>query len=86
MKFSEFPKLVDFPERNVEYAKNQPEYRVLPAYQYADDPQGKIVCCWEFGWRDRLRILFGGKIWHIILTYNKRLQPQLIVTDKPKMP
>jgi hypothetical protein len=86
MKWNEFPQLVEFPEQTTEIAKNQPEYRVMSAYQFADDPHGRIVCCWELSLRDRLRVLFFGKIWQHILTFNNEVQPQLIMTDKPKMP
>lgn len=86
MKFHYHPQLVEFPEQTTEIAKNQPEYRMMPAYKYDNDPEGRIVCCWKFSLRDRLKILFTGKIWHQVLTFNKKLQPQLIVTDKPEMP
>ncbi len=84
-KLTQPPQLVEFPEQTVIIAKDQPEYRPLPAYHY-NDTQGRIVCCWKFGLRDRLRVLFTGKVWHHILTFNRPLQPQLIVTDKPDMP
>jgi hypothetical protein len=80
------PELIEFEEQNVIFAKDQPEYRPLPAYRHLDDPEGKIVCCWKFGWWDRFKILFNGRIWHMIMTFNKPLQPQLILADKPTMP
>lgn len=33
-----------FPEVNVIYAKDQPEYNPLPVYK---DSQGTVVSCWE---------------------------------------
>lgn len=80
------PQLVEFAEQTVVFARNQPEYRPLPAYQFENDPQGTIVCCWKLSWLDRLRVMFGGCIWHSILTFNGSLQPQLITTEKPRMP
>jgi hypothetical protein len=78
--------LIDFPEQNIVYSKDQPQYRPLPAYKYHDDPEGRIVCCWKLTWRERFRVLFGGLIWHSILTFNDYLQPQLLSTEKPDMP
>ena len=75
-------KLIEFPEQNTVFAESQSEYFPLPAYRF-NDTQGRIACCWELNWRDRISILFGGKIWHQILTFNKLLQPQLLTINKP---
>lgn len=77
--------LTKFPGHNIVFAENQPEYLPLPAYKFPHDPTGQIVCCWKLTWRERIRILFGGVIWHSILTFNQPLQPQLLQADKPKM-
>lgn len=84
-RLTHYPQLIEFPEQTLVIAKNQPQYRPLPAYQYPNDPEGKIVCCWKLSLRDRLKLLFTGKLWHTVMTFNKPLQPQLIVVDKPKM-
>lgn len=73
-----------FKEHNVVYAKDQPEYLPLPCRKYSD-PQGTLICCWRMSWRERLKILWTGLIWHEILTFNKPLQPQLLTVDKPNM-
>ncbi len=78
--------LVEFPEQTVVIAKDQPEYLPLPAYRFANDPEGRIVCCWRLTWRERLSVLLRGTVWHQVLTFNGPLQPQLLATDKPDMP
>lgn len=78
-------KLIEFPEQTVVIAKDQPPYIPLPAYQYPDDDEGQIVCCWSLSWRERFKVLFSGRIWHNVLTFNKPLQPQLLQVDKPAM-
>lgn len=78
-------KLVEFDEQTVIIAKDQPQYKPLPAYQFGDE-QGRIACCWELTWKERLSVLFRGLIWHQILTFNAPLQPQLLTTEKPDMP
>lgn len=78
--------IIEFPEQTTVYAKDQPQYRALPAYRYRDDGEGRIVCCWSLSWRERLRVLLTGRVWHQILTFNQPLQPQLLGVEKPDMP
>jgi hypothetical protein len=78
-------KLIEFPQQTVVIAKDQPEYNPLPAYRFGD-AEGRIACCWSLSWRERLRVLFTGRIWHQILTFNQPLQPQLLTIEKPDMP
>jgi len=70
--------LIEFPEQTVMIAKNQPEYRPLPAHRFANDPSGRIAFCWSLTWWERLRLL-----WHEVLTFERPLQPQLLTVDKP---
>jgi len=77
--------LIEFPEQTVVIAKDQPEYRPLPAHRFANDPEGRIACCWRMTWRERLRVLLTGRVWHQVLTFGAPLQPQMLSTKKPKM-
>lgn len=76
--------LIDFPERTVIIAKDQPEYLPLPAHQFRDS-EGRIACCWKLTWKERVAVLWRGTIWHQILTFNQPLQPQMMTVDKPEM-
>lgn len=76
--------LIDFPERTVVIAKDQPEYLPLPAHQFKD-ATGRIACCWKLTWKERIAVLLRGTLWHQILTFNQPLQPQLLTVDKPEM-
>lgn len=78
-------KTIEFPEHTTEIAKDQPEYNTLPAHRFKDDSEGRIACCWKMTWRERLRVLFTGIIWHEILTFNQPLQPQRLSVRKPVM-
>lgn len=77
-------KLVEFPEQTTLIAKDQPEYLALPALRFGD-LEGRIACCWSLSWRERLRVLFTGVVWHQVLTFNHPLQPQKLTVEKPKM-
>jgi hypothetical protein len=74
-------KIKEFKEQNIVFAKNQPEYRPLPALKL-NTPDGQVVSCWGLSFRERIRVLFTGKIWVSLLTYNRPLQPQFISTKK----
>lgn len=77
--------LIEFPEQTVVYAKNQPEYKPLPAHHFPDDPTGRIACCWRLTFRERVRLLFSGLIWQQVLTFHGPLQPQKLTIEKPEM-
>jgi hypothetical protein len=74
--------LIEFPEQTTVIAKNQPEYRPLPAHVAENDPYGRVTCCWKLSFWQRLRVLFTGRVWHQIMTFNKPLQPQLLTVTK----
>lgn len=77
-------KLIQFPEVNVVYGYGQVPYLPLPAH-LSDDQYGEVTCCWQLSWRERLRVLFTGFIWHQMLTFKQPLQPQLLRTIKPRL-
>lgn len=76
-------KLIEFPEQTMVIAKNQPPYLPFPAYVDPQDPEGPVIGCWRLSLRERLKVLFTGRIWHCILTYRQPLQPQSLQTDRP---
>lgn len=78
--------IIEFPEQTLVIAKDQPQYRAMPAYRQPRDPEGRVICCWRLTWRERLKVLLSGVIWHHILTFNGPLQPQLLEVEKPEMP
>jgi hypothetical protein len=73
-------KPIYFDEHNVVYAEGQPEYKPLPAFRSGD---GIVVSCWKMGFRERMQLLFTGKIWLQCLTFDKPLQPILMGTEYP---
>ena len=73
-------KPVPFPEQTAVLARNQPEYLPLPVHRAAD---GTVVSCWRLTLRERLRLLFGGRLWLLQLTFGEPLQPQCPQTEYP---
>ena len=72
---------IEFPEQNIVFAKDQPEYLPLPAFRN-DSPQGEVISCWELSLTERLRILFTGKLWVSLMSFNKPLTPSFFTTKK----
>ena len=79
-------KPIDFDERNLVIAKDQPQYIPIPAYRQLGtkdfDHEGKVVFCMGLSFKERLRILFTGKIWCQVLTFNRTLHPTRFSTQK----
>lgn len=69
-----------FKECNVTFAENQPEYLPLPAHKTKD---GEVTSCWKLSFKERMRVLFGGRIFLTLLTFNHPLQPIMMSTKKP---
>lgn len=70
---------IDFKERNVVYGTGQPEYKPLPALSL-DDPHGTVISCWRLSIKERLKVLFTGKIWVGLLCFGKPLTPSMLST------
>lgn len=78
--------LIEFPEQTLVVAKDQPQYRPMPAHIDLTKPEFPFTCCWQLSWRERLAVLLTGRIWHTVLTFGDRIQPQLLQVVKPEMP
>lgn len=74
-------KPVKFKEANTTFAENQPEYTPLPALKF-DGEDGQVVSCWRLSFKERMRVLFTGRVWVSLLTFNKSLTPSFLSTKK----
>jgi len=75
---------IEFKEQNIVFAKDQPEYRPLPAFKN-DSPQGEVISCYKLSFIERLQILFTGKMWISVLSFNKPLTPQFLSVYKSEV-
>ena len=73
-------KIIKFKQCNVVYAENQPGYLPLPSHKSIN---GTVTSCWEFNIKERLIVLFTGKIFLQVSTFNNPLQPLKISVDNP---
>ncbi len=73
---------IKFASTNTVWAKDQPEYLPLPAHNGAD---GVVTTCWKLNLRDRLKMLFTGRLWLQQLAFGNPLQPQKPSADRPTL-
>lgn len=73
---------IKFEEYNCVYAENQEEYLSLPVHK-SDD--GIVTSCWQASLKEKLKLLFFGKIYIQVMTFNKPLQPIKVSILKPKL-
>lgn len=78
-------KPIKFPEHNVVFAKDQPEYQPLPAFRDVNQPEGDVVSCWHLSFRERIRLLFTGKLWVSLRSFHKPLTPSYFTTKKEEV-
>jgi hypothetical protein len=74
-------KPIEFKEQNIVFAKDQPEYQPLPALKKKTE-EGEVVSCWKLSFKERIKILFSGKIWLSLMSFNKALTPSYLTTKK----
>lgn len=77
-------KPIEFPEQNIVFAKDQPEYVPLPAFKFPGE-KGEVISCWKLSLRERFRILWTGKLWVELLTFNNPLTPSFFTTKKSEV-
>jgi hypothetical protein len=70
---------IKFKGYNVIYAENQPEYIPLLVYK---DFKGTVTSCWQFTLLEKLKILFGAKLYWSQMTFNQPLQPVMPSIEK----
>ena len=75
------PDIYLFKDRETVIAKKQPQYIPLPAI--IAEPY--VFTRWRLSWRERLRILFSGNLWLILMTFGKPLQPVRLETQSPHL-
>ena len=76
-------KAVWFEGCNAAYAEHQEEYETLPSFRTPDE-HGIVVSCWKTSLAERWRILFTGRVWLSVCTFNRPLQPVRVEAGVPE--
>lgn len=75
---------ITFTHANFIYGANQEADGYLPLPCYRNDQE--TISCWQLTWRERLSVLFTGRLWLRQLNYRRPLQPQQIMVTSPFEP
>lgn len=71
-----------FDLQNVEVAKNQPEYKTLPAHKRRN---GNLIMCYTMTPEERALFETTGEIWLQVMTFGNPLQPLRLAVDPKDM-
>ena len=77
-------KPIEFEHQNVIFAKDQPEYQPLPALKLNTE-QGEVISCWRMSLKERLKVLFTGKVWVSLTMFNKPLTPNYLSVNRKEV-
>ncbi len=73
-------KPIEFPEQTTVWGKDQAkDYQPLPAYTN----ERETISCWQLTWRERFKLLAGGKLWLRQCNFGWPLQAQLPQVEDP---
>lgn len=74
---------VDFPEKNLDLAKDQPEYQTLPVLYEPDKEGAPMTACFKLSPEEIADIVATGHVWHTQWTFGNNFQPIRMSTSKP---
>ncbi len=77
-------KPIKFKDHNKVYAENQPEYQPLPVLKF-DTSEGEVIACWKMSFRERIKVLFTGKVWVSLMSFNKPLTPSFVTVNRKEV-
>ena len=77
-------KPVEFKHQNIVFAKDQPEYQPLPALRI-DSPTGEVISCWKLSFKERIKVLFFGRLWLSLMSFNKPLTPSYMAVNRKEV-
>lgn len=70
-------KAISFKGCNLTLAENQPQYNQLPVC-YQGGAEGPMTSCMKLTIKERIKMLFSGKLYITQLTFNNGFHPQSI--------
>lgn len=76
-------KAVSFKQQTVIIAENQNPYLPLPVV-FITGKEGHVISCWKLSFKERLKILITGRLWHSQMTFCKPPMPIFMSIDRKK--
>jgi len=75
---------IKFKHQNIVFAENQPEYKPLPALKI-EGKEGVVISCWGLSFKERVKVLFTGKVWLSLWSFNEPLTPSYMAIDRKEI-
>jgi len=75
-------KPIKFEEQNIIFAEDQEGFEPLPAFYNRLGQEGEVVSCWNLSFKERVKLLFTGTLWHSIATYHGPPQGTFMTVNK----
>ena len=77
-------KPIEFEHQNTVYGKDQPQYQQLPALKI-DSENGEVISCWSLSFKERVKVLFTGKIWMSLMCFDNPLTPSYLSVNRDEV-
>lgn len=74
-------KPTSFKHQNIVIAKDQPPYTPLPALRL-NTANGEVISCWKMSFKERVMVLFTGRVWFSLMSFNKPLTPSFMSVNR----
>ena len=71
---------IKFKECNTVYAKDQPEYLPLHCHK---STEGIVTSCWKLSLWEKIQVIFTGRLFLQLMTFNQPLQPLMMFSSNP---
>lgn len=75
---------VKFKHQTSVHAENQPQYQSLPTLKL-DTPEGHIISCWKLSFKERIKVLFFGRVWMSLLMFGNDLTPSHLSVNRKEV-
>jgi len=69
-------KIKEFKQQTDVIAKNQPQYEPLPCHIDREDDWRPVTSCWSLSFKERIKLLFVGRVYFQLCTFGGKVQPQ----------
>lgn len=77
-------KAAEFKHQNTVFGEGQSEYKPLPALRLGDR-NDTIITCYRLSWKERLQVLFTGRIWMSEMNFRRPLTPRYLTAFRDEV-
>jgi hypothetical protein len=56
----------------------------LPALRI-DSVEGEVISCWKMSFKERIKVLFFGRVWMSLMSFNKPFTPSYLAVNRKEV-